>query len=80
MDEYESAEMSFQRTIDFYYDTKIYNKAIQGKILALAKNGKLDNAKSMLFENIKGLEKEGLYIKTKADVEKIQRKLTKSVE
>lgn len=80
MDEYESAEMSFQRTIDFYYDTKIYNKAIQGKILALAKNGKLDNAKSILFENIKGLEKEGLYIKTKADVEKIQRKLTKSVE
>ena len=80
MDEYESAEMSFQRTIDFYYDTKIYNKAIQGKILALAKNGKLDNAKSMLFENIKGLEKEGLYIKTKADVEKIQKKLTKSVE
>ena len=80
MDEYESAEMSFQRTIDLYYDTEIFNKAIQGKILALAKNGELDNAKSILLENIKGLKEEGLYIKTKADIEKIQRKLTKSLK
>ena len=80
MDEYESAEMSFQRTMDLYYDTEIFNKAIQGKILALAKNGELDNAKSILLENIKGLKEEGLYIKTKADIEKIQRKLTKSLK
>jgi len=80
MDEYESAQMSFQRTIDFYYDTKIYNKAVQGKILALAKNGDLDNAKNVLLENIKGLEEEDLYLKTKADIEKIQKKLNKSLE
>ena len=80
MDEYESAEMSFQRTIDLYYDTKILNKAIQGKILAKANKGEIEEAKSLLSDNIEGLEEAGLYEKTKITIAKVQKKLTKSIE
>ena len=77
MDEYESAEMAFQRTIELYYDTKILNQARQGKIRAITKNNKLEDASRLLEEFKISLEIEGLYEETKKDLEKEKDKLSR---
>ena len=77
MDEYESAEMAFQRTIELYYDTKILNQARQGKIRAINKNNKLEDASRLLEEFKISLELEGLYEETKKDLEKEKDKLSR---
>ena len=74
MEEFESAEISFQKTIDLYYDTKILNKAIQGKIKAIAKKGNLDEASDLLLKHKESLISENLFSETDGEIRKIQLK------
>jgi len=74
MEEFESAEISFQKTIDLYYDTKILNKAIQGKIKAIAKKGNLDAASDLLLKHKESLTSENLFSETDGELRKIQLK------
>ena len=78
MEEFESAEMSFQKTIDLYYDTKILNKAIQGKIKAMAKKGDLEIASELLLKHKESLINENLFSEIDDQVKNIKLKKSKS--
>ena len=77
MEEFDSAELSFQKTIDLYYDTKILNKAIQGKIKAIAKKGNLDVASDLLLKHKESLKNENLFSETDSEIRKIQLKISR---
>ena len=80
MEEFESAEMSFQKTIDLYYDTKILNKAIQGKIKAMAKKGDLEIASELLLKHKESLINENLFSEIDDEIKNIKLKKSKSSE
>ena len=80
MEEFESAEMSFQKTIDLYYDTKILNKAIQGKIKAMAKKGDLEIASELLLKHKESLINENLFSEIDDEIKNIKLKKSKSLE
>jgi len=80
MDEFESAEMAFQRTIDLYYDTEILNKAREGKIKSISKSGDIEKAFKILEEFKTNLKAEGLYKDLNNDLNKEKEKRMKGLK
>ena len=61
-----------------YYDTKILNKAIQGKIRAIARKGNLEIASELLLKHKKSLISENLFSEVDGEIKKIQLKISKA--
>ena len=80
MEEYESAKMTFERVIDYYYDTAVVHQARQGLVKALAHNRQIDEALVYLNNNETKLTEQGLYDDAKETIEDIQKRIEKEQE
>ena len=77
MEEYESAMISFQKVIDEYYDTEFSVLSKKEIITALAKNGEIDEANSLLLINESVLKNRSIYDEAKEEIESMNNKITK---
>jgi tetratricopeptide (TPR) repeat protein len=77
MEEYESAEMMFNRVLEYYYDTDVVNDAKQGIVMALANARRIDDAIDYLNNNEDSLKEFELYNDAKNEIDNIQAKIEK---
>jgi len=77
MEEYESAEMMFNRVLEYYYDTDVVNDARQGIVMALANARRIDDAIDYLNNNEDSLKEFELYTDAKNEIDNIQAKIEK---
>ena len=80
MDEYESARMTFERVTSYYYDTDIILKTHQGLVMAMAKNGDVNNAKEYLVKYESELKENALLDDVIETIENMEKLLEKEAK
>jgi len=80
MDEFESAKMTFDRVISFYYDTDVIHQAHQGIVIALARDGKITEASEYLGAHKVALMENGLYGNAENAISDMEKRIAKETE